>query len=90
MRFSPALMLGPLRPTCTRCSQASRVESKSSRSSIGISRVAMLPIWWQSWQPSLSRSTHSAWCRMRSLMPLPSGPVPGNSLSAGTSSSEYQ
>ena len=90
MRFNPAFMLGPLRPTWTRWSQASRVESKSSMSSIGISRVATLPIWWQSWQPSLSRSTHSAWCRIARPMPLPSGPVPGNSLAAGTSSSEYQ
>ena len=88
IRFSPLFMLGPLRPTCTRWSQAATVESKSSTSIIGISRVAMLPIWWQSWQPSFSRSTHSAWCRMPRLMPLPLGPVPGNSSAAGTSSSE--
>ena len=35
-------------------------------------------------------STHAAWLFIAGEMPLPSGPVPGNSLGAGGSISEYQ
>ena len=55
-----------------------------------MSNVNRLPIWWQSWQPCLVTSTQAAWLRSAGGMPLPSGPVPGNSSGAGGSSSEYQ
>ncbi len=90
IRLISAAIAGPAPPARMRYSQASTDESKSSRSSIGISRVALFPSWWQSWQPSFSRSTQSAWVRMATPMPLPRGPVPGKSPAGGTSSSEYQ
>ena len=55
------------------------------------SRVPLLPIWWQPKQELFFTSrTYSSWLLMSGLIPFPSGPVPGNSLSAGTWSSEYQ
>ena len=87
-RFIPAFIEAPRCPVCTRWSQAARAESKSS--SWSISRVMRLPSWWQSWQPCFMRSTHRAWLVIPGEMPLPSGPVPGNSLPSGTSIREYQ
>ena len=54
------------------------------------SRVARLPIWWHSWQPSFNWLIQSAWLRMFGEMPLPFSPVPGNSLLSGTLIIEYQ
>ena len=49
------------------------------------SRVPLLPIWWQPRQELFfSSRTYSAWLLKTGLIPFPSGPVPGNSLSAGT------
>ena len=77
----------PRWPRCTRSSQAERAESKSSRS--GISRVRWLPTWWQRWQP-FRLLIHSLWLPISGSMPLPSGPVPGNSCAAGSSMSDSQ
>ena len=49
-----------------------------------------VPSWWHSWHPCFMRSTHLAWLVIVGEIPLPSGPVAGNSLSSGTSISEYQ
>jgi hypothetical protein len=55
------------------------------------SRVPLLPIWWQPRQALFfTNRTYSAWLLKLGLIPFPCGPVPGNSLSAGTWSSENQ
>ena len=69
-------------PGCTR-----RIKMTSAS---GISRVAFSPNWWHDQQLSVfNMCSHCAWLFM-SGMPLPSGPVPGNSLLSGTRSSENQ
>ena len=45
-------------------------------------RVGWLPTWWQRVQP-LMLLIHSAWSVMPGAMPLPCGPVPGNSPARG-------
>ena len=80
-------MRAPRWPRSTRSAQAERAESNASTS--GTSRVRSLPTWWQRWQP-LRLLIHSAWLRISGLMPLPSGPVPGNSCAAGRSMSDSQ
>ena len=87
-RFMALLIWLPRWPVVTRWSHAATVESNSSRSCT--TRVAVLPSWWQSWQPCFMLSTQCDWVRMLGLMPLPLFPVPGNSLAAGGSISEYQ
>ena len=83
-------MLGPAWPDWMRRSHAASEEGKVPRAA-GISRVALLPSWWHDSQLSvLTRSTHCPCVTMFGLMPLPSGPVPGNSLGAGTLANEYQ
>ena len=87
-RLIAALIWLPRCPVWTRWSQAATVESNSSRCCT--TRVAVLPSWWQSWQPCFMMSSQAAWLCRFSEMPFPSGPVPGNSLAAGGSISEYQ
>ena len=78
----------PVAPVPSRNAQAAAVESNSSRLTIGISRVASLPSWWQSWQPSFNPSMNCSCVRIAGLMPLSA--VPGKSAGGGTSISEYQ
>ena len=87
-RFMALLIWLPRWPVVTRWSHAAIVESNSSRSCT--TRVAVLPSWWQSWQPCFMLSTQCDWVRMLGLIPFPLFPVPGNSLGAGGSISEYQ
>ena len=57
----------------------------------GISRVPLVPSWWHAVHvPDLIVRRKSACVFTFGEMPLPSGPVPGNSDFAGTWSSEYQ
>ena len=73
----------PPGPTASRRSHACAVDEKVP-SAAGISRVALLPSWWHARQvPFFICRSHSAWLRMPGAMPLPDGPVPGNSLLAG-------
>ena len=66
-------------------------EDGNSPSSFGIVRVALLPSWWQVKQPSvLMTSSHWPWVFRCFGKPLPSGPVPGNSLLPGILSMAYQ
>ena len=70
--------------------QAAAELSKWPRPS-GNSRVALLPIEWQPQQlPVFMPRTHSAWLFISGGMPLPDGPVPGNSLLSGTCIKENQ
>jgi hypothetical protein len=58
-------------------------------SAAGISRVPLVPSWWQAVQPpDLSERIHCAWVFTLGSMPFPCGPVPGNSDFSGTLSSE--
>jgi hypothetical protein len=51
----------------------------------------LVPSAWHDQQvPDLIVLSHSAWFSMFGEMPLPEGPVPGNSLFFGTSISENQ
>ena len=77
-------------PAWMRRVQASRELAKSPNSR-GITRVPGVPNAWQAMQPRLFTSASQCCCvRCAGLMPLPFGPVPGNSLFAGTRSIEYQ
>jgi hypothetical protein len=82
---------GPACPDCTRRSHAF-TEEPSALNSDGTVRVPMEPSWWQDMQPPplLIMASHIAWFLMFGEMPLPVGPVPGNSLFAGGRSSENQ
>ena len=55
-----------------------------------ISRTIWVPSWWHSMQPCFWMSTHWPWFWRPWAIPLPLGPVPGNSLASGGSISEYQ
>ena len=69
--------------TCRRLSHASTEESKTPRL-FGISRVALLPIWWHGVHVLvLTLLIQWAWLLIASEMPLPFGPVPGNSFLSG-------
>ena len=66
---------------------------RSAQPSIVLSmilRVAALPCWWHIWQMSPICCIHSCCVTIAGAMPLPFGPVPGNSFSAGTCNMEYQ
>ncbi len=77
-------------PAWMRRIQASR-ELAKLLNSFGIARVPGVPSAWQDMQPSdLTSVSHCACDRMVGLMPLPCGPVPGNSVFAGMRSIEYQ
>ena len=90
MRSSPFDIEPPAWPDWIRRSQAASIESNSP-SSAGTSRVARLPREWHAVQPpDFTARIHSAWLRTLGEMPLPSGPVPGNSSRAGTSMSDSQ
>ena len=84
------IMLPPAWPDCRRRSHASRDELNLP-SEGGNSRVALLPSWWHARQvPDLMLLRKSPCDLMSGEMPLPAGPVPGNSLSFGGSMSENQ
>ena len=87
-RFMTLVIWPPRWPICTRWFHASRLESNCAR--LSISRMIRLPSWWQSMHPCFCTSSHWSWCCRLAEMPLPSGPVPGNSACAGGRISEYQ
>ena len=84
---SMAAMPVPICPDFTRRSQAATEEWNVPRL-LGISRVALVPIVWHA--PQRIWLSQSAWLFIRSEMPLPLAPVPGNSLLSGTFASAYQ
>ena len=53
-------------------------------------RTPFEPTAWQLWQEFFTVSIQAPCVFMKGGMPLPLGPVPGNSLSAGILSIEYQ
>ena len=82
-------MSAPACPDSTRRCHASAADM--SCSAAGISRVAFVPRAWHAQQvPDFRVRSHSAWFLMSGEMPLPDGPVPGNSLLSGTFISENQ
>ena len=84
-------MPAPACPDWTRRSQAAAGEGNVP-SALEISRVARLPIWWHPVHPSVLTMfrIHSPWLFTFVEIPFPPGPVPGNSLLAGTCSSASQ
>src|SRR6266704_6133553 len=75
---------GPSCPDFTRRSHAAMEEENVPRL-FGISRVALSPNWWQDSHPTLpvfKSLIHWAWLLTFGEMPLPCGPVPGNSFGA--------
>ena len=86
----PPIIALPAWPDCTRRSHAVAGESRFLNSA-GMVRVYSLPSWWQDSQLSvLTRCIHCPCVLMFGEMPLPLGPVPGNSFFSGTFSSAYQ
>ena len=78
-------------PACRRRIQASRELAKWLLNSFGMVRVPGVPSAWHDMQPSdLTSASQYCWLRCPGLMPLPCGPVPGNSLFGGIRSIEYQ
>ena len=82
-------MFPPFCPDSSRRSHAA-TDDANVPSDAGISRVAGVPIEWQTWQFPFISPTHSSWLLMAGRMPLPVGPVLGKSLFGGTRSSESQ
>src|ERR1700722_6853314 len=76
-------------PDWMRRSQASR-EFLNVPSLLDSVRTPFEPTAWQLWQEFFTVSIQAPWVFMKGGMPLPLGPVPGNSLSAGILSIEYQ
>jgi len=86
----PLTIALPACPDRTRRSQAFAGESKFLNIA-GIVRVYSPPSWWQDSQLSVfTRWIHCPWLFTFVEMPLPVGPVPGNSFFSGTFISEYQ
>ena len=80
----------PACPDCTRRSHAA-TEPASERNASGTLRVPGVPNAWHAMQPpDLTVRMKSARLLMLGEMPFPLGPVPGNSFSSGTRSSENQ
>ena len=53
--------------------------------------MPLVPSWWHAVQPpDFISLIHSAWLLMLGAMPLPPGPLPGNSPFSGTCISENQ
>ena len=85
-------MAAPAWPARTRRSHASTPFPSPARNIFGISRVALLPIWWQPAHPSTLTMfrIHSPCERIIGEMPLPLSPVPGKSLFGGICSMANQ
>ena len=84
------IICAPAWPDCTRRSHCAKLVG-SDLNAAGISRVPLLPSWWQDMHvPDLIVRTQSACDFTLGEMPLPWRPVPGNSLLSGTLSSDSQ
>ena len=88
-RATEIAMLDIAWPDWMRRSQASRESLKVPSLGERV-RMPFEPIAWQLWQEFFTVSIQEPWVFMKAGMPLPLGPVPGNSLAAGILSSEYQ
>jgi hypothetical protein len=82
-------MLLPACPDWMRRCHASAEEPNVPRAA-GISRVALVPSWWQAVQPpDFNWRTHSAWLLTREATPVPAA-APVNALLSGTCKRENQ